>query len=48
MSKHDIMLIIFKFYVSKIYLVVLLPNFKHTYDKINQIGKLIRALYSYD
>ena len=30
MSKHDIMLIIFKFCVSQIYLIVLLPNLKCT------------------
>ena len=27
------------------YLIVLLPNYKHTYDQIDQIEKYIRALY---
>ena len=27
------------------YLIVLLHNYKHTYDQIDQIEKLIRALY---
>ena len=39
MSKHDKILIIFKFCVSKMYLIVLLPNIKCTYDQINQIDK---------
>ena len=45
MSKHDIMLIIFKCCVSKIYLVVLVSNLKRTDDQSNQIDKCIRALY---
>ena len=40
MSKYDIIQIIFKFRVSKMYLIVLLPNIKRTYDQINLIGKI--------
>ena len=39
MSKHDIILIIFKFCVYIIYLIVLLPNSKCMYDHINNIAK---------
>ena len=39
MSKHDIILIIFKCCVSKFYIIVLLPNLKLTYDNIGQIDK---------
>ena len=39
MSKYDIILTIFKCCVSKIYLIVLLPNLKGMYDKIDQIDK---------
>ena len=35
MSKHDIMLIIFKCFVYKMYLIVLLPNLKLTYNNID-------------
>ena len=37
--KHDIILILLKWRVSKIYLIILLPNLKQTYDQINQIDK---------
>ena len=46
--EYDIIQIIFKCCVSKMYLIVLLPNIKHMYDQIDQIDqieKLIRALY---
>ena len=39
MSKHNIILIIFKFCVYKITLTELLPNLKCTYDRIYQINK---------
>ena len=45
MSKHDIMLIIFKYCVSKIYIIVLLPNLKFMDDQNDQIDKYVRALY---
>ena len=34
-SKYDIIQIIFKLYVSQIYLIVLLPNIKRMYDRID-------------
>ena len=37
--KYDIILIIFKYCVSQMYLIVLLPNLKHTYDQIDQIDE---------
>ena len=45
MSKHDIILIIFKLCVSKIYLIVLIPNLECTDDQIYYINKCIRYLY---
>ena len=39
MSKHNIILIIFKCCVSKITLIVMLPNLKFTYDMIDHIDK---------
>ena len=39
MLKHNILLIIFKLCVSKITLIVMLPNLKYTFDQINQIDK---------
>ena len=44
-SKHDIILIIFKWRVSEIYLRLLIPNLQCTYDQINQVNKCIRYLY---
>ena len=37
--KYDIIQIIFKYCVSQIYLIVLLPNIKRMYDQINLIEK---------
>ena len=45
MSKHNIIIIIFKFCVSKITLIVLLPNLKLMYDHIDHIDKTIRSIY---
>ena len=45
MSKHDIILIVFKLCVSKIYLILLLTTLKHTDDQRNQIDKYMRAFY---
>ena len=45
MSKHDIILIIFKLCVSKIYLLVLLTNLKSMENHINQVDKYIRDIY---
>ena len=39
MSKYDIIQIIFKLCVSQMYLIVLLPNLKRTYDQIDQTEK---------
>ena len=39
MSKHDIILTIFKWFVYRIYLMLLIPNLKRTYNQINQIDK---------
>ena len=39
MSKYNIIHIIFKFCVSQIYLIVMLPNIKLTYDQIGPIEK---------
>ena len=39
MSKYNIIQIIFKFCVSQMYLIVMLPNIKGTYDQIDLIGK---------
>ena len=44
-SEYDIIQIIFKCCESEIYLIVLLPNYKRTYDQIDLIKKYIRALY---
>ena len=38
-SKYDIIQITFKFCVSQMYLIVLLPNKKHTYNHINIIKR---------
>ena len=45
MPEHAIMLIIFKNFVSKIYLIVWLPNLKRTDDQSDQINKCVSALY---
>ena len=45
MSKHDIMLIIFKCCVYKFYLILLLTNLKLTDVQIDNINKFIRAIY---
>ena len=45
MSKHNIMLIIFKFCVSKAYIIVLLPNLKYMDYQRNQIDKYIQGIY---
>ena len=39
MIKYDIRQIIFKYYVSQIYLIVMLPNMKRTCDQISLIEK---------
>ena len=39
MSKYDIIQIIFKCYVSKMYIIVLLPNIERTYNQINLVEK---------
>ena len=39
MSKYDIIQIIFKFCVSQMYLIVLLPNIKRMYNQIDLIVK---------
>ena len=38
-SEYDIIQIIFKCCKSEMYLIVLLPNYKCTYDQINLIEK---------
>ena len=38
-SKYDIIHIIFKCCESEMYLIVLLPNYKRTYDQINLVEK---------
>ena len=38
-SKYDIKQIIFKYCESEMYLIVLLPNYKRTYDQIDLIEK---------
>ena len=38
--EYDIIQIIFKCCESEMYLIVQLPNYKRTYDQINQIEKL--------
>ena len=43
--EYDINLIISKCCESEMYLIVLLPSYKRTYDQINQIEKQIRTLY---
>ena len=43
--EHNIIQIIFKCCESEMYLIVLLPNYKQTYDQIDLIGGEIRALY---
>ena len=53
MSKYDIIQIIFKFCVSKMYLIVLLPNIKFTYNHIDLIKNKLELFianwsYSYD
>ena len=45
MSKHDIIVIIFKCCVSKIYLILLITNLQRTCDKRYQIDKYIKVLY---
>ena len=44
-SEYDIIQIIFKCCESKMYLIVLLPSYKRTYNQIDLIEKKIRALY---
>ena len=44
MLKYDIIQIKFKYCVSQMYIIVLSPNIKLTYNQINMIKK-IRALY---
>ena len=39
MSKYDIIQIISKFCVSQMYLIVLLPNIKRTYNQIDLVEK---------
>ena len=39
MSKYDIIQIIFKFCVSQMYLIVILPNIKRMYDQIGLVEK---------
>ena len=39
MLKYDIILIIFKFGVSQMYLILLLPKLKRTYGQIDQTEK---------
>ena len=39
MLKYDIRQIIFKCYVSHMYIILLLPNIKCMYDQIDQIEK---------
>ena len=39
MSKRDIILIIFKCYISKMYGIVMFPNLERMYDHIGQINK---------
>ena len=53
MSKYDIIWIIFKYYVSQMYLILMLPNIKRTYDQIDLIQKKLELFisnwsYSYD
>ena len=43
--KYDKILMIFKFSVSQIYPIVMLPDLKITYDKIDRTKTLIRAIY---
>ena len=43
--EYDIIKIILKRCESDMYPILLLPNYKRTYDQIDQIEKLIRALY---
>ena len=38
-SEYDIIQIIFKCGESEMYLIVLLPNYKRTYNQIDQIEK---------
>ena len=44
-SEYDIIQKILKICESDMYLLVLIPNYKHTYDQIYLIKKWIRALY---
>ena len=51
--KYDIIKIIFKCCPSQMYLIVLIPNIKHMYDKINTNGRelelfILNGSYSYD
>ena len=39
MSKYDIIQIIFKYCVSQMCLILLLPNFKRMYNQIDQIDQ---------
>ena len=53
MSKYNIIWIIFKWSVSKIYLIVLLPNIKRTYDQVEQMNNKLELFtknwsYSYN
>ena len=45
LSTYTIKLILLKCCVSQMYLIVLLPRIKDTYDKIDHIEKLTRAHY---
>ena len=38
-SEYDIIQIIFKWCESEMYIIVLLPNYKHTYNQIDLIKK---------
>ena len=38
-SKYDIILIVFKFSISQMYLIVPLPNIKRMYNQIDLIEK---------
>ena len=50
--EYDIIQIIFKCCESEMYLILLLPNYKRTYDQINMIKKkelfIVNWSYSYD
>ena len=42
-SEYDIIQIIFKLCKSEMYPIVLLPNYKHTYDHIDRINMIVRV-----